>query len=352
MNKILIRIKYLFNEYKRKIFYVMKKEKITIPKDKNAYVFLAADYGNIGDIAITYAQKNFLRENIKGYNIIEIPILEVNKLLPFLKKKIRQNDIITIIGGGNLTNRYDVFEEKRRMVIKNFKNHKIISFPQTIEFTDDILGHESKRRSQKIYSTNPNLILFAREEKSYKLMKEIFSKNKVYLAPDIVISLKREIKLKTIKDGKIGICLRNDKEKSLKINLQEELKKHYGQEIETLSTVVDDKLVTMNNKYDILFDLLKKFASKDVIITDRLHGMIFCYLTETPCIVFDNDNNKIKGTYEKWLSGCNYIRLLGEKDANNIYQSIDELRYVKPVSVENEDNYKELVKEVRGEKNE
>ena len=32
--------------------------------------------------------------------------------------------------------------------------------------------------------------------------------------------------------------------------------------------------------------------------------------------------------------------------------SIDELRYVKPVSVENEDNYKELVKEVRGEKNE
>ena len=64
MNKILIRIKYLFNEYKRKIFYVMKKEKITIPKDKKCLCFLAADYGNIGDIAITYAQKKFFEERI------------------------------------------------------------------------------------------------------------------------------------------------------------------------------------------------------------------------------------------------------------------------------------------------
>ena len=53
------------------------------------------------------------------------------------------------------------------MVIKILKTTKLFPFHQTIEFTDDILGHESKRRSQKIYSTNPNLIFYLREKKNH-----------------------------------------------------------------------------------------------------------------------------------------------------------------------------------------
>jgi len=33
---------------------------------KQVYIFLAADYGNLGDVAITYAQTKFLKEHTKN----------------------------------------------------------------------------------------------------------------------------------------------------------------------------------------------------------------------------------------------------------------------------------------------
>ncbi|MDA3776081.1 polysaccharide pyruvyl transferase family protein [Streptococcus thermophilus] len=32
----------------------------------------------------------------------------------------------------------------------------------------------------------------------------------------------------------------------------------------------------------------------EVVLTDKLHGMIFSYITGTPCIVLANDNHKIE----------------------------------------------------------
>ena len=46
-------------------------------------------------------------------------------------------------------------------------------------------------------------------------------------------------------------------------------------------------------------DKFKDFQKSELVITDRLHGMIFCYITKTPCIVMPNNNHKILMTYEK-----------------------------------------------------
>ena len=48
----------------------------------------------------------------------------------------------------------------------------------------------------------------------------------------------------------------------------------------------------------VIVNKLKEFAGAQLVITDRLHGMVFCYLTNTPCIVFSNYNHKVLGTYE------------------------------------------------------
>ena len=50
-----------------------------------------------------------------------------------------------------------------------------------------------------------------------------------------------------------------------------------------------------------------KFSKAELVITDRLHGMIFSVITKTPCLVFDNKNHKISETYTAWLKDCNYI---------------------------------------------
>lgn len=326
MREILIRINYFLNEYKRKIVFAIKKEKISINSNtKKIYLFLAADYGNLGDIAITYAQKNFMEQILPDYEVIEIPLSKTHRLIPYLKKKIQKQDIITIVGGGNLTNRYDSIEEARRMVIKSFKRNKIVSFPQTIEFSQDLKGKESMRRSQNIYSSHNQLVIFARENKSYKKMKEIFPNNEVFLVPDIVFSLKNKVEKNKMQSDRVGICLREDKEKLIQFDVKTQIEKEFGKEcIETISTYIKDEF-DYKNRYKILYELLNKIAKTGVFITDRLHGMLFCYITETPCIVFDNDNHKISETYFMWLKECNYIKFLKEEEAYHINNTIKEM---------------------------
>ena len=50
-----------------------------------------------------------------------------------------------------------------------------------------------------------------------------------------------------------------------------------------------------------------------MVITDRLHGMIFCAITETNCIVLDSKSPKLRGCYE-WISHLGYIRFVSNTD--------------------------------------
>lgn len=44
-----------------------------------------------------------------------------------------------------------------------------------------------------------------------------------------------------------------------------------------------------------------------LVITDRLHAMIFAAITETPCIAMDNKSKKVKGVYE-WIRDLPYVQ--------------------------------------------
>ena len=56
------------------------------------------------------------------------------------------------------------------------------------------------------------------------------------------------------------------------------------------------------------------FKKSKVVVTDRLHGMIFCAITKTPCVAIDNSNHKISGVYDAWLKDIGYIKMI--KDYN------------------------------------
>lgn len=46
---------------------------------------------------------------------------------------------------------------------------------------------------------------------------------------------------------------------------------------------------------------LRKFASHRVVVTDRLHGLIFAILTRTPCVVLSAYNYKIAEFYQAFI---------------------------------------------------
>jgi len=293
-------------------------------KEKRIYIFLAADYGNLGDVAITYAQHRFLGQNYPEYQVIEIPISRTLNGIIQLKKVIQTQDIVTTVGGGNTGDMYYQIEHFRQLVIQNFPNNPIISFPQTIDFSTTEKGRKRLQKAIGIYKKHPQLTLIARELKSYDYYKRHF-KNKVLLLPDIVTTLDRS-QPEFERNGAI-ICLRKDKER--KLSEQQELElTNYVKERFNYYTYYDTHIggqgLTMKNKITALFQIWDTFKKTELVITDRLHGMIFCHITNTPALVFLNNNHKIEQSY-KWIAHNPRIKLIKNYHVGDIATKINQL---------------------------
>ncbi|WP_243279470.1 polysaccharide pyruvyl transferase family protein [Clostridium saudiense] len=302
-----------YNEFKK---YKTKKKIIHI---------LTPLHGNMGDQAIVYATNKYLRDNFKDYNILEIYRRDIYKYMKSLKKAVNPEDLIVLIGGGNMGNLWINEEVDRRFVIKNFPNNKIISMPQTISFTSDSDGDMELAKTKNIYNKNNNLILISREKKSYKLMQEYFEDKDIKLNPDTVLYLNNTVDTNKYKREYIMTCLRNDKEGILgnkKDVLINKLKNEFGQVVE-YDTVVN-KTIFKEQREKELNDMFDKFLKAKMVITDRLHGMVFCVITKTPCIVTKSIDHKVTGTYE-WIEDLNYIKLVDDLDFNKIELLIEEL---------------------------
>ena len=219
------------------------------------------------------------------------------------------------MGGGNFGVLYPEAEFIRRIVIRTFKNNKIVMFPQTIDFGNGKFAQSEFKRSVKIYSKNRHLVLMAREEKSYQLMKNAFSNNIVKFAPDIVMTLEPMVVRDFNTDKRsVLVCLRDDNERAtsdeIYKNLMRILKKR-NLTFQITDTETHKKISKIERERWIT-DKLKEFINADYVVTDRLHGMIFSLIVGTPCLVFDNKNKKISGVYS-WIKDIKYILMSNSK---------------------------------------
>lgn len=338
------RVKYsillFFQQFRGQSYF---KNCILKKNNKYAFFFLAADYGNLGDVAITYAQKKFIQEN-SVYQVIEIPVSKSLEGLWFVKKNIKEGDIVTTVGGGNMGDLYDQIEYIRQLVVKFFPDHKIISFPQTFHFTKTSKGQKDLRRASRVYNSHKDIHIFAREEISYRLMKKYFKRANVYLTPDIVFSLSRE-SLPKKRKGAV-FCMRNDKERKLSEKQFLFLKETVNARFEKVSyhdTHINQEHLEIQELEYELKKLLDIFCSAELVITDRLHGMIFCYITNTLCLVFQNNNHKILGSHE-WIKEDSGIELLSEFLEERIIEKINFLKPKVKINFNMIEKYKSLNK--------
>ncbi len=312
--------------YKTKPLKSLKNFKVPKSKSNRIFIFLAADYGNLGDVAITYAQHAFLKKSFTNYSVTQIPISHTFEGIAFVSKIIHPTDIITTVGGGNMGDLYPMIEHYRQMVIRGFKKNQIISFPQTIDFSESKPGKKALAKAIKVYSKHPNLLLLAREQKSFDFFKTNFKKNKTLLVPDVVLTQDRRSMVKE-RSGAI-ICLRDDKEKKLLANEEDRLFKIVNKEFggfKKRDTHIGGENLSLINRTRSLFNIWDDFMTAELVITDRLHGMIFCYITGTPALVFLNNNHKIKSSY-KWIEDAEHINLVEDFSEEKIQNLINTLK--------------------------
>lgn len=284
-------------------------------------------HDNIGDVAIWYAEKKFLEDNFRDHEVISFPEQNLIEEVEKHKDMISDEDIIFMHGGGNLGNQYLKVEEARREVIRRFPNNTIIMFPQTVHFTNDEKGIEEIERSREVYSSHKDLTMIIREKRSLEIAKEIFPDVNIVFLPDIVTYLYEPGKFK--RRGAL-LVLRGDVEKSTKDSDQETIKEFLKENYE----VVDNTDLSEGNFYDEkyllgkVFETLDLFSKYELVVTDRLHGMIFSFITETPCIAMKNYNHKVESFYD-WFDDVDYIEL--SKEVEDLEEKALKLKGINPV---------------------
>jgi len=297
--------------------------------DKNiCWLIGTPDHKNLGDHAIAYATEKFINGVLPQYTVYEITESEFYSCFLDMKKRLKPGHLIVLQGGGNFGNEYRYTEDIRRVVISSCKKNPIIMFPQTIFFTKDKVGEREKKHTVSLYSKNPRLRFFAREKYSYNEMQALFGAEKVECVPDIVLSLSPSDTVNGGEKNREGIlcCLRNDREGVLSAENKTDIIKILSEvaTVDSIDTVMEDSVLPVERE-SALYNLWARFRSARLVVTDRLHGMIFAIITGTPCFVFSNYNTKLLGVYQ-WISSCTSVRFLnnvGELTASAIEEMIN-----------------------------
>lgn len=316
---------YLFSRlrgYAHKLLVKFKKELemaiyLLFPVGKKVIIPGTPEHRNLGDSAIVIAERKFFeRYGIPTNRIKEITFSEYRRHRNLIRWLTRKNVIIAQLGGGNMGDQWLEEEKLHRELLIDFPENNQIIFPQTIFYTSTVFGESERLRSVEYYNARKKLILFSREKRSFKIMKSLYPETPIFLAPDIVLSVTKDIfEIREQQRNEVLLCLRNDVERSMTQAEQDQVKKylklHNYCYVET--DMYSDCPITKDNRAVCVNRKMNEFASVKIVITDRLHGMIFSAITGTPCIAFGNYNYKVEGTYE-WIKYLGYIRFVDTVD--------------------------------------
>lgn len=301
-------------------------------KKKRIFIFQTPTHSNIGDHAIAAAEIEFFKFYYHDYEIIELNQSLMEGFIKKYKSLIKKEDIITLHGGGNFGNEYMREENLRRCLVDSFAKNKIVVFPQTIHYFNTEEGDNQLKITQDIFSKHSNLTLTAREHISFELMKKYFPHNNVILTPDIVL-FTSQVKPQ---ERTYGLeVIRQDQESILSEKEKKELKDWFANSVNKVISsdmhVKGFKMVnTVGERKHILEYKFNQFRSAKIVITDRLHGMVFAAITGTPCIVFSNYNQKVLGTYE-WIKNLKYIKFV--KNVEEAKVAFNELSHLKDYEI-------------------
>lgn len=277
------------------------------------------EHSNAGDAAITLGEIEFIRKYFKEYHLVELSKYDYEGWKDRVTGLIGREDMIFLQGGGNMGNRYLEEEKMRREIIEGFPDNKIVILPQTIWFEQSPEGERECENSADIYNRHRNLVIFVRGRQSFQVAKKYFNNGKIAVMPDMALMLKTDFSrrrrgillcLRTLEDEG---CFTGETRKQLQDMLHE---KRLQYDMETNWNQNDPEAnIYKDMRRTVVYDKLKNYASHQAVITDRLHGLIFSVITNTPCIVLSTYNYKMDESYD-CMKESNAVFFAGRKAAH------------------------------------
>ena len=269
-------------------------------------------HGNLGDHLLSVAEQKFLKDNFPHMQIIPVTSADLYYSIKTALSSVRPNDILCVTGGGFLGSLYDE-EERFLTILQMFPQNKIIVLPQTIYYEENDKGQKALEKALIHYQSHNNLYVVARDQNTFSLLRNVLMKgheDKIALTPDLALYLNAP--LNNYREG-ILWCLRKDSERNDSNNkiiaeLQEQVRL-LGLTNNYTDTYVPYS-ISYKSEYREVQNILVQFSKAQLVVTDRLHGMIYSAITGTPVIAMDNINGKVGQVYKQWLSNLDYVRFV------------------------------------------
>lgn len=265
-------------------------------------------YSNIGDILIMKGTERFFREHNITVNYRYSHVDYSPKI------KFPSDTILVFQGGGNFGDLYPEFQKFREYFIEKYKKNKIIILPQTIYYHDP----EDLERSSNILSKHPDLHIFVRDKRSFKIAQTYFS-DYVYLAPDMAHAL-WPIHVAPNQCSKRLYLLRTDKERSYEKNISIDESGYITDWSGMLPlwdklliwTLIIFHVINKSGQFlpayklwahltdNLIEKIIKIFSNYSYIVSSRLHGHILACSMNLPNTVLDNSYGKNSSYYNTW----------------------------------------------------
>ncbi|WP_455138443.1 polysaccharide pyruvyl transferase family protein [Thermophilibacter sp.] len=281
------------------------------------------EHGNIGDQAIALAEQQLLDEWFGPDSYFEVTANQVEGFEKTLAKLSPMNQVILVHGGGFLGSLWPNEEYRFRRILEAFRGHRVVVFPQTVTFDRSTPeGEEFFQESVTSWCSHPDLTICCRERLSERFVSENFPGVRALLTPDVVLGL--ETPSEHVERHGVLFCMRADRErvlddvtvKSLSAAVKAALP---GEPIAYTDTAVDHRVPPKRREREV-FAKLAEFSSARLMVTDRLHGMVFAAITGTPCVALNNSNGKVGRVYE-WIAELSYVRFF-----QNVDEAVEAIR--------------------------
>lgn len=271
-------------------------------KHSGTVLLLSPQYLNYGDHIIARSEIEYIKK-VSGKAPLDFNYTFFDLWGDKVKNNIKKEDVLWITGGGYVGDLWPKSHNTVEKIIEMFPENIIVFAPQTT-FFEDVDSDGAKRFLEKVNS-HGKCVFFSREENTFKLLRNMGVES--VMAPDF--ALFSQVSDCAWSDEYIAFCIRNDIESVVSEKRRKELEmklKKYNKPFHNILMAKQHCEIPAWSRGFFIKKKMKEYSCSSVVITDRLHSMVFCCLCGVPCVALDNKSKKISGVYE-WVKELDYI---------------------------------------------
>lgn len=267
---------------------------------------------NVGDQAQTLALEKFFADKYPDHHVIVVTRQEVGtSRWQRIVEIIKPDDLIMIHSTGDFGSKYISqksyigglsWAEVRREIVNTFPQNRLVQLPVTVFYQDDDEGEQAVLDDREAFR-DKNFITLCRESRSLEILTqrdicrhEFFPDFVFYLKPEITNETRSGVLL--LLRGKDGESLFSDADKDHIKTLLESV----TPDVDAIDIMKADFPMPPVIRENFINEVMLKFQNYELVVTDRMHGMILAVITQTPCIALDEAiPHKLSG-YRRLLS--------------------------------------------------